>query len=287
MRAIVTGGAGFVGTNLIKRLLNDGYKVVSLDNYSTGLKENEQKGCQYFDVDITETKDYSFFMENPDVIFHLAALARIQPSIKNPFAAIKNNFNGTLNVLEWARRNKVQVVYSGSSTKHHGVYKSPYAWSKYGGEQLCELYSKVYDLNTCICRFYNAYGEYHIRTGDYAIVVGIFEEQYINNEPLTITSDGEQRRDFTHVDDIVDGLIRCVGKDFRAEEFELGKGINYSINEIAKMYGENYPTKYIPERPGEYPETLCSDTNARDILGWIPKKYINDYITKWLEENKK
>ena len=108
----------------------------------------------------------------------------------------------------------------------------------------------------------------------------------MNNEPLTITSDGEQRRDFTHIDDIVDGLIKCVGKDFKAEEFELGRGINYSINEIAKMYGENYPTKYLPERPGEYPETLCDDTNARDVLGWVPKKRVNNYIKNWLEENK-
>ena len=286
MRAIVTGGAGFVGTNLVKQLVEEGHEVVCIDNFSTGLKENQLPGCQYFDVDIREVTDYSEYMSNPDVIFHLAALARIQPSLRNPKPALETNVMGTLNILEWARNNKIQVVYAGSSTRHHGIHKSPYAWSKYGGEQLCELYSKVYDLNTCICRFYNVYGDYHIRTGDYATVVGIFEQQYMNGESLTITGNGEQRRDFTHVDDIVRALIRCVGKNFRAEEFELGRGKNYSINEIANMFGKDYPKQYIPERPGEYPETLADFSNAEDKLGWKATKDIDDYITNWVKENK-
>ena len=295
MRALVTGGAGFVGTNLIRRLLNGGHSVVSLDNYSTGYKKNHQDGCEYLVFDVSnqhywspghliESKDIETM--DFDVIFHFAALARIQPSLKNPKPAIDTNFNGTLNVLEYARRKNVQVVYSGSSTKHHGVFKSPYAWSKFGGEELCRLYSKVYDLNTTICRFYNVYGEHHIRTGDYATVVGIFEDQFLNSKPITITADGEQRRDFTHVDDIVGALIKCVGKDFRAEEFELGRGKNYSINEIADMFGKDYPKEYIPERPGEYPETLADFSNAEDKLGWKATKDIDDYITNWVKENK-
>ena len=284
MRALVTGGAGFVGTNLIKRLLRDGHQVVSLDDYSTGYRENEQKGCDYINIDITESFDD--WVEKFDVIFHLAALDRIKPSIKYPVPPLKTNVMGTLNVLEYARKSNTQVIYSGSSTKHAGIFKSPYAWSKYGGEQLCELYSKIYDLNTTICRFYNVYGDYHIRTGDYATVVGIFEEQFMNGKPITITSDGEQRRDFTHIDDIVEALILCVGKDFRVEEFELGRGVNYSINEIANMYGEDYPKEYLPKRPGEYDMTLADSSNAKEKLGWIPKKDIKDYITKWVEENK-
>ena len=283
MRALVTGGAGFVGTNLIKRLLKDGYEVISFDNYSTGYKENEQEGCKYIEYDIREKFD---FESSIDVIFHLAALARIQPSIKDPKPAIDTNVNGTLNVLEYARNNNIQVVYAGSSTMHHGIFNSPYAWSKYGGEELCRLYSKVYDLNTTICRFYNVYGENHIRTGDYATVVGIFEDQFLNNKPITITADGEQRRDFTHVDDIVEALIKCVGKDFRAEEFELGRGKNYSINDIADMFGEDYPRQYIPKRPGEYPETLAEFSNAEDKLDWRATKDIDDYITNWIKENK-
>ncbi len=280
MRALVTGGAGFVGTNLIKRLLKDGHYVISYDNYSTGFKQNEQEGCSYYDIDIRNPID----LPKVDVIFHMAALARIQPSIKNPVKCLENNFNGTLNVLEYARNNNTPVIYAGSSSKHHGLHGSPYAWSKYSGEQLCKLYSEVYGLNTSICRFYNVYGPHHIRTGNYATVLGIFENQYLNNELLTITGDGEQRRDFTHIDDIVDGLIRCVGKKHKAEDFELGSGVNYSINEIAELF--NRETKYIPARPGEYDVTLCDYSKAKENLGYEPKGNIKTYVKKWLEENK-
>tara|TARA_Y100000593_G_scaffold82678_1_gene155460 strand:+ start:56 stop:910 length:855 start_codon:yes stop_codon:yes gene_type:complete len=282
-RILVTGGAGFVGTNLIKRLLSDGHRVVSLDNYSTGFKKNHVNGCDYFDIDITKISDYSFYMDKPDVIFHLAALARIQPSIKNPKETIKNNFGGTLNVLEFARYNNSQVIYAGSSSKHHGLYGSPYAWSKYGGEELCKLYSEVYDLNTSICRFYNVYGPNHIRKGTYATVLGIFENQYLNGEPLTITGTGEQRRDFTHVDDIVDGLIRCVGKKYKAEEFEFGTGKNYSINEVAKMF--NHETTYISARPGEYDVTLCDYSKAKKYLGYEPVGNLQNYVDNFIKDN--
>ena len=291
MRALVTGGAGFVGTNLVNRLVDEGHEVIVFDNLSTGKQENINSKAKFFLIDISKTELFEIqtmddVMSGVDVIFHLAALARIQPSMKNPVPPIEANVMGTLNILECARKHNIQVVYSGSSTKHKGVFKSPYAWSKYGGEQLCELYSKIYDLNTTICRFYNVYGDYHIRTGDYATVVGIFEEQFMNGKPITITSDGEQRRDFTHIDDIVEALILCVGKDFRVEEFELGRGVNYSINEIANMYGEDYPKEYLPKRPGEYDMTLADSSNAKEKLGWIPKKDIKDYITKWVGENK-
>ena len=285
-RCLVTGGAGFVGTNLIKRLLKDGHKVVSVDNYSTGLKENEQEGCVYYDADILDTEDYSFFMSKPDVIFHIAALARIQPSIISPKETIENNFNGTLNILEYARKNNIQVIYAGSSSKHHGLYGSPYAWSKYGGEELCKLYSEVYTLNTTICRFYNVYGPYQLLEGTYAAIVGIFQTQYLNREPLTITGDGEQRRDFTHIDDIVDGLVRCIGKDFKAKEFELGTGLNYSINELANMFG-NVEKKYIPARPGEYDKTLCNYSKAKKELGYNPQGNLKQYMKKWLSDNER
>ena len=282
MKALVTGGVGFIGTNLVKRLLDDGHTVVSLDNYTTGVKENEiqQKGVQYFDVDLRYVHDYDFFMDKPDVIFHTAALARIQPSLQDPTTTIQNNFDSTLNILEWARRKKCPVIFAGSSSFHQGLWGSPYAWSKFAGEQLCELYNKVYNLPTAICRFYNVYGPHQIEGGDYAAVIGIFERQYKNNEPLTITGDGEQRRDFTHVDDIVDGLIRCGEKinKVSGEEFELGSGINFSINEVANMFGDDYSKEYIPARDGEYEMTLCTDDKANKLLGWNPKNNINDYI---------
>ena len=292
MKIIVTGGAGFVGTNLIKRLLEDGHEVVSLDNYSTGFKENEQEGCKYYNLDLAEEgaplEDYlSNLPGGYEVIYHMAALARIQPSIVKPHITLKNNFMSTLNILDYAKRHNSQVIYAGSSTRHHGIFNSPYAWSKLAGEHLCELYSNLYDLNTSICRFYNVYGKYHIDSGDYATVLAIFERQYLNNESLTITNKGEQRRDFTHVDDIVDALVSCIGKDFRAEDFELGRGVNYSINEIAECFGEDYPKEYLPERPGEYDMTLADSSKAKELLDWNPTHNIKDYIKQWIYEQKK
>lgn len=276
-KAIVTGGVGFVGTNLIKRLLSENYKVISIDNYSTGKKENEQVGCEYYNIDINNIMlaDYVLF-EDADVIFHMAALARIQPSLIRPKETIEANVNGTLNILEIARKYNTQVIFAGSSSFHHGLYGSAYAWSKHAGEQLCKLYSEVYELNTSICRFYNVYGPYQLEEGEYSTVLGIFERQLRNKEPLTITGTGEQRRDFTHVDDIVDGLYKCVGKDFKAEIFELGRGENFSINEIVDMF--EVERKYIPARKGEYDITLCDYSKAEQILGWVPTKNLEDYI---------
>ena len=277
MRMLVTGGAGFVGTNLIKRLLKDGHEVVSVDNYSTGKKENHQEGCQYHDFDLSSSHTLGIYVDHGsyprwrddeyDVIFHIGALARIQPSLKNPYKSIFNNFVSSLNIFEYARRNNIKVVYAGSSTFHHGLYSSPYAWSKYSGEELCKLYSNVYDLSTAICRFYNVYGPHQLEEGDYSTVIGIFEKQYREGKPLTITADGEQRRDFTYIDDIVDGLVKCSEHNFKAEFFELGRGVNYSINEIANMFGEDYPREYIPARKGEYDVTLADYSKAKLKLG--------------------
>ena len=271
-KILVTGGVGFIGTNLIKGLLSEGHEVISVDNYSTGKKENEQEGCVYHDLDIND-RELNF---NVDVIFHIAALARIQPSLIRPQETIEANVNGTLNVLELARKNNTPVIFAGSSSFHHGLYGSSYAWSKHAGEQLCKLYSEVYGLNTSICRFYNVYGPHQLEDGEYSTVLGIFERQYRNDEPLTITGKGEQRRDFTHVDDIVDGLYRCMDKDLKAEIFELGRGVNYSINEIVDMFGAE--RKYIPARSGEYDVTLCTDTKAHEMLGWTPTRNLEDYI---------
>lgn len=296
MRMLVTGGAGFVGTNLIKRLLKDGHEVVSVDNYSTGKKENHQEGCTYYNVDIIKERFWDLSdicqcevscdckIEKPDVIFHIAALARIQPSLKNPYKSIFNNFVSSLNIFEYARRNNIKVVYAGSSTFHHGLYSSPYAWSKYSGEELCKLYSNVYDLSTAICRFYNVYGPHQLEEGDYSTVIGIFEKQYREGKPLTITADGKQRRDFTYIDDIVDGLVKCSEHNFKAEFFELGRGVNYSINEIANMFGEDYPREYIPARKGEYDVTLADYSKAKLKLGWEPTGDINSYIKSIIGE---
>ena len=294
MKMLVTGGAGFVGTNLIIRLMKDGHEVVSVDNYSTGKKENHQEGCQYHDFDLSSPHTLGIYVDHGsypawrddeyDVIFHIGALARIQPSLRNPYKSIFNNFVSSLNIFEYARRNNVKVVYAGSSTFHHGLYSSPYAWSKYSGEELCKLYSSVYDLSTAICRFYNVYGPYQLEDGDYSTVLGIFEKQYREGKPLTITADGEQRRDFTYIDDIVDGLVKCSEHNFKAEFFELGKGVNYSINEIADMFGKDYPREYISARKGEYDVTLADYSKAKLKLGWEPKGDITQYIKTIIEE---
>lgn len=280
MKIVVTGGAGFIGTNLVKRLIKENHTVWSIDNYSTGFIKNHQEGCNYIESDV-RTTDFDF--SDIDVIYHLAALARIQPSLKNPQTAIDANVIGTLNILENARQYNIPVIYAGSSSKHHGLWGSPYAWSKYGGEQLCKLYSEVYGLNTTICRFYNVYGPHQLEEGEYATVLGIFEKQHRNGDPLTITGDGEQRRDFTHVDDIVDALYRCKDRESKADIFELGRGQNFSINEVVKLF--NHPYTYIAARKGEYPYTLCDYSYAQKELKWNPKINLEDYLTSYLLSN--
>ena len=212
----------------------------------------------------------------------MAALARIQPSIKNPVKSIGNNFNSTLNILEWAREKNIPMVFAGSSSFHHGLWGSPYAWSKHAGEQLCKLYDNVYNLPVATCRFYNVYGPNQLEDGAYATVLGIFIKQHKEGRPLTITGNGEQRRDFTHVDDIVDGIVKC-GENINevsGEIFELGRGKNHSINEVASMFGENYPTQYIPARKGEYDVTLADYSRAEEMLGWKPLIDLEDYVNE-------
>ena len=282
-KCLVTGGAGFVGTNLVKRLLNDGHQVVVFDNYSTGFRENQVKGVRYGDIDIRES--FSNWAEDVDVIFHMAALPRIGPSFKNPKEVCDVNVGGTQNILDLARKYEIPVVYAGSSSFWGGVYKNPYTFSKWQGEELCKMYEQIYGLNITICRFYNVYGDYMQDEGAYRTVLSIFKEQRKSGKPLTITGDGEQRRDFTNVEDIVDGLIRVSnrltlfkGGHIVGEEFELGNGKNYSINELADGFGKEYPRKYLPERDGEVRESLCTDKKAMTELGWKPTRDIVEYI---------
>ena len=282
MNILVTGGAGFVGTNLIKRLLKDGHNVVSLDNYSTGKKENEQEGCKYFDCDVRDVVDFGYFMEKPDVIYHLGALARIQPSFEYPANTLEVGILGTLNVLEWAKEVGSRVIFAGSSSVHSGMMKNPYTFSKSVADDLCLLYKKHFGVEVSICRFYNVYGPHQLTEGEYCTVVGIFERQYKNGEPLTITGDGFQRRDFTHIDDIVDGMILTSENETCWDEIELGRGNNFSINELADMF--NTETTYIDERPGEARETLCNTLIAKRLIGYEPKVNLDDYIKGVINE---
>ena len=287
MRVLVTGGAGFVGANLIKRLVDEGHDVVSIDNYSTGKKENEQKECVYYDLDISNNPIESVIGKQ-DLVFHLAARARILPSIENPAYTLMNNLNSSVRVLDYVRSKRIPIVFAGSSSSNGDIYSNPYTFSKSSGEGLFELYNRLYDIPMSICRFYNVYGEYQLTEGAYCTVLGIFQKLYEEGKPLTITGDGEQRRDFTYVGDIVDGLWRCGehlvyrnSSKTNGQTFELGRGKNYSINEIASAFGD-YPTEYIDKRPGEMRNTLNTDTKAKDLLGWEPTVDILDYIKKYI-----
>ena len=283
MNIMVTGGAGFIGTNLIKRLLKDGHNVVSLDNYSTGKKENEPEGCKYYDVDIRDAVDFDFFMEKPDVIYHLAALPRIQPSFEFPALTMEVGMLGTMNILEWARNKECKVIYAGSSSVHSGHYSNPYTFSKVMGDELCIAYKKMFEVNAKICRFYNVYGPHQLTEGEYCTVIGVFENQYKEGVDLTITGDGFQRRDFTHVDDIVEGLIlTSESEDFDLDIVELGRGHNHSINELAEMFGCGFT--YIPKRPGEAEVTLCDISVAKRDIGYEPRINLKDYIEEVISE---
>ena len=276
MNILVTGGAGFIGANLIKRLVKDGHNVVSIDNYSTGKEENHQEGCQYVKADIRDIVSYDTFMENPDVVYHLAALPRIQPSFEYPALTLEVAILGTLNLLEWVKEKKCRMIFAGSSSVHSGKLKNPYTLSKNIADDLCMLYKKHFEVDVSICRFYNVYGPHQLTDGDYCTVVGIFEKQYENGEELTITGDGFQRRDFTHIDDIVDGMILTAECETSWETIELGRGNNHSINELAKMFGCGFT--YIPARPGEAKETLCNTLISKRLIGYEPTRNLEDYV---------
>jgi len=290
MKILVTGGAGFVGTNLVKRLVKDGHTVISVDNYSTGFRENHQKGVNYVDLDIRNTwgtlESFPNMDGKIDVIFHLAALPRIGPSFTNPKEVCDVNVNGTQNVLEYAKEHNTPVIYAGSSSFWGGVYKNPYTFSKWQGEELCKMYEMIYELNVTICRFYNVYGDYMPRDGEYRTLIPIFLQQYRAGESLTITGDGEQRRDFTHVDDIIDAMIKVFQLNKWGSVYELGRGENHSINEVAEMFRfgklphDTPPIKYIDSIPGEVRNTLCKSELARKKLNWNPTINLKDWITE-------
>lgn len=278
MNILVTGGAGFIGSNLIKKLLKEGHNVESLDDYSIGCIQNELRGCTYHAGDIQNVDMWGKY----DIIFHLAALSRIQPSFNSPSETYRVNTLGTQQVLEFARLTGAKVVYAGSSSKWHDPYQSPYAACKYMGEEVCKMYKKTYGMDIEIARFYNVYGPNEIVDGDWAAVIGIWRKQIREGLPITIVGDGEQKRDFTHVDDIVEGLYLIGFKnEIHEDAWELGTGLNYSINEVYKMFKERYPeiqSKFLPDQAGNYKITLRENNDALNRLAWFPKDRLREYI---------
>tara|TARA_B110000285_G_scaffold541_1_gene612 strand:+ start:12172 stop:13050 length:879 start_codon:yes stop_codon:yes gene_type:complete len=282
MKILVTGGAGFIGTNLIRRLVEEGHDVVSVDNYFTGTKANHIKGAKYIDQDIRDLNNDSFgfwgVKSKPDIIFHLAAIARIFPSFKQPKEYYTTNTNGTLNLVDFCSKNNIPIVYAGSSSKHSGRFKNPYTFSKDVGEDIITLYQEHYNLKASIVRFYNVYGPNQLQEGGYCTVIGIWLRALREKKPLIIFGDGEQRRDFTHVRDIVDALVKIGDQNAWGHEFELGRGVNYSLNEIVQHLNE-IPI-YQPVRPGEARITLNTDITANKVLGWNPQINLLEYLTE-------
>ena len=280
MKILVTGGAGFIGTNLIKKLLNEGHDIVSIDNYNTGLVSNHQDGVEYINFDIRNIDSYSYW--KPDMIYHLAAIARIQPSFEKPYDYFTTNANATFKLAKYCSDNNIPLIYAGSSSHHSGKFKNPYTFSKDIGEEIIKLYQTHFNLKASITRFYNVYGPYQLTEGGYTTLIGAWEKLIEQDQPLVIYGDGEKRRDFTHVDDIVNALTLILDKQVWGRIFELGRGENYSINEIASMF--NKPIIYKEDKPGEAQSTLCDYTLAKEVLGWEPKLNIEDYIKSYLDE---
>jgi UDP-glucose 4-epimerase len=281
MNILVTGGAGFIGTNLIKRLLLENHKIISIDNYNTGFKNNHQDGVIYINDDVRNIKNFSLHGEF-DVVYHLAAIARIQPSFEQPLEYFETNVNGTLNIAEFCVKQNIPLIYAGSSSHHSGKFKNPYTFSKDIGEEIIKLYQEHFNLKASITRFYNVYGPHHLKDGGYSTLIGRWEHLIENNQSLTIYGDGSKRRDFTHVDDIVEALIKIHDKNKWGFIFELGRGKNYSVNEIADMF--NHHKIYLENKPGEADVTLCDYSLSKEHLEWEPKLNIENYIKNYLKK---
>jgi len=281
-KVLVTGGLGFIGSHLVEHLMGLGsYEVTVIDNLNSesSSRKHMHDDVNYWIDDVRNLNFSKYSKERFDVVFHLAALARIQPSFEDPLTYLSVDAMGTCHALEFARTCGAKLVYAGSSSAYGGPMLNPYAFAKYTGEQICELYSSVYGISTVVGRFFNVYGPRQPTAGDYATVVGIFERQTRNSNHLTVTGDGTQRRDFTHVMDIVRGLVALSLGDWRGEVFQLGTGINHSINELAEMFGGK--VEYIPARAGETHTTLADVSETTSKTDWEPRESLADYVDEW------
>jgi len=297
-KAIVTGGAGFIGSNLVDKLIDMDVEVHIIDDLSTGFKKNINPKAIFHKIDIsTLNPDLAWYeFKDTDVVFHLAALARVQPSIEDPIPFDKVNIGGTLRMLKLAHNLKVKrFVYSASSSCYGNATKfptpeehstnplSPYGLQKYVGEQYCKMFSEVYGLDTVSLRYFNVYGERMSLEGAYKLAIPIFAKQMLDGKPLTINNDGKQRRDFTYVGDVVNANILTAThpEDLKGEAFNIGNGDNYSVNELADMLGgeKSYGNKVI-----EPFQTLADNSKALLMLDWDPKGNLKEWIKKYKKE---
>ena len=276
MNILVTGGAGFIGTNLVNRLVKN-HKVSSLDNYSTGKKSNHHKEAEYVKGDICDLKND--FDADFDIVFHLAAIARIQPSFERPEDYIKTNFQGTYNIVKYCVRKNIPLIYAGSSSHHSGKFKNPYTFSKDQGEDIIKLYQEHFNLQATIVRFYNVYGPNQLTKGGYTTLIGRWINNINNGVQCEIYGDGSKRRDFTHVSDITRGLTMIMDQKAYGYTFELGRGKNYSILDVAKIF--NIKPIHKEDKQGEAQETLANYYLADKILKWEPKINLEDYVKEY------
>jgi UDP-glucose 4-epimerase len=284
MKILVTGGAGFIGSNLCEALIrNKDYQIWSLDNYSTGLESNHISGVNYIKgstADIVSLIDFA-----PDIVYHLGEYSRVEQSFADITKVWEYNKQGTFSVLEFCRKHAAKIIYAGSSTKFGdgglGRFQSPYGWTKASNTELVENYGKWFDLPYAIVYFYNAYGKKEISKGQYATLIGLFSENMRNNQTLSVVSPGTQKRNFTHVNDIVSGLI-LVGENGYGDDFGIGSPEAYSVLEVAKLFGGKI--EMLGERRGN---RMSADviTDKTKVLGWKPLNKLVDYIEQLRSNN--
>ena len=299
MKCLVTGGAGFIGSHIVDSLLAKGHEVVVIDNESSEVHDhfyfNEK--ATYHKLDIADYQATRSVYDGVDYVFHCAAESRIQPSILNPLLAIRTNTLGTGTVLQCSREAGVKKIMYSSTSSGYGLVNeppleetmpddclNPYSVSKVSGEKLCKMYNDLFGVKTVIFRYFNVYGHREPLKGPYAPVVGLFLRQYRAGQPLTIVPDGTQRRDFTHVEDVVQANLLAMEVDHEhyGEVFNVGTGTNHSVLELAAMISDN--TVEVEARIGEAYITLANNQKIRDVLGWAPTKHIGDYVKEELNE---
>jgi UDP-glucose 4-epimerase len=293
MKCLVTGGAGFIGSHIVDKLIDMGYDVDVIDNETSEVHNHFYYNdiANYFKLDIADYEATRHLYDGVDYVFHCAAESRIQPAINNPLLAVRTNTLGTATVLQCAREAGVKRVMYSSTSSAYGLANTPpltesmpddclnpYSVSKVSGEKMCSMYSKLFGLETVIFRYFNVYGPREPLKGPYAPVVGLFLRQKKAGEPLTIVGDGLQRRDFTHVNDVVNANILAMDANIAdfGEVFNVGTGKNHSIIQLARMISD--VVRFIPERPAESRVTLANNSKIRDVLGWIPTEIIEQYI---------
>jgi len=297
-KVLVTGAAGFIGSHLVDSLVEKKYNVTVLDNLSTGRPQNLEHVkdiIRFVKCDISKVGKWVELFENVDYVFHLAALADIVPSIENPDKYYQSNVNGTFNVLEACRKNKVKkIIYSASSscygipdefpTKENAEIRPqyPYALTKYLGEQLVMHWFQVYGLPAVSLRFFNVYGPRSRTSGTYGAVFGVFLAQKLAGKPFTVVGDGKQTRDFTFVTDVVDAIINSATSDVSGEILNIGSRNTYSVNRLVELLGGEIVN--IPKRPGEPECTWADITKAQRLLGWKPKIGLDEGVRILLDK---